>query len=147
MLQPLVLSFMKKTPFFVIIYISVPASLGLPLIILPVFVVLRLGSLLLLCYFIIHRSWPCSCGSMINIKVLWYLKSYCIYILNLHIKTFSVSHILIFRFRTGLVYDELMLKHKNDWDPNFPEKPERISEPFKRCSELHLVERCIRIEV
>ncbi|CAG2243725.1 Polyamine deacetylase HDAC10,Histone deacetylase 6 [Mytilus edulis] len=47
---------------------------------------------------------------------------------------------------TGLVYDELMLKHKNDWDPNFPEKPERISEPFKRCSELHLVERCIRIE-
>lgn len=48
--------------------------------------------------------------------------------------------------RTGLVYDELMLKHKNDWDPNFPEKPERISEPFKRCSELHLVERCIRIE-
>lgn len=47
---------------------------------------------------------------------------------------------------TGLIYDEFMLKHKNEWDPNFPEKPERISEPFKRCSQLGLVERCIRIE-
>ncbi|KAH9510049.1 Histone deacetylase 6 [Bulinus truncatus] len=47
---------------------------------------------------------------------------------------------------TGLIYDEIMTMHKCDWDPNFPENPLRLTEPYKRCCELGLIERCERIE-
>ncbi|XP_055881902.1 histone deacetylase 6-like isoform X3 [Biomphalaria glabrata] len=47
---------------------------------------------------------------------------------------------------TGLVYDEIMTMHKCDWDPDFPENPLRLTEPYKRCCELGLIERCERIE-
>ncbi|XP_033746720.1 histone deacetylase 6-like isoform X2 [Pecten maximus] len=47
---------------------------------------------------------------------------------------------------SGLVYDDRMAKFQCLWDPAFPEKPERITEPFARCSELGLIERCTRIE-
>ncbi|OWF48323.1 histone deacetylase 6-like isoform X1 [Mizuhopecten yessoensis] len=47
---------------------------------------------------------------------------------------------------TGLVYDDRMATFECLWDPAFPEKPERITESFARCSELGLIERCTRIE-
>lgn len=47
---------------------------------------------------------------------------------------------------TGLIYDERMLKHKNLWDDHHPENPARISGPFKRCCELGLIDRCVRLE-
>lgn len=49
--------------------------------------------------------------------------------------------------RTGLVYSQDMTGHKNIWDSNFPEKPERITDPYRRCSELGLVDRCIQMKV
>ncbi|KAL5017176.1 hypothetical protein ScPMuIL_006765 [Solemya velum] len=48
--------------------------------------------------------------------------------------------------RTGLVYSQDMTGHKNIWDSNFPEKPERITDPYRRCSELGLVDRCIQMK-
>ena len=47
---------------------------------------------------------------------------------------------------TGFVYDGQMAEHKNEWDPEFPEKPERVVTSFKRICELGLIERCHRIE-
>ncbi|CAL1542444.1 unnamed protein product [Lymnaea stagnalis] len=47
---------------------------------------------------------------------------------------------------TGLIYDEIMTLHKCEWDPKFPENPLRITEPYKRCTELGLIERCERLE-
>lgn len=49
--------------------------------------------------------------------------------------------------RTGFIYDELMTKHKCEWDENYQECPERLLQPFARCEELGLVERCVRIPV
>lgn len=49
--------------------------------------------------------------------------------------------------RTGLIYDERMLQHRNLWDPRYPENPERIRSPYKRCLDYGLVERCVRLEV
>ena len=48
---------------------------------------------------------------------------------------------------TGFLYDEFFTKHKNPWASNFPEKPQRVSESYKRCCELGLVDRCTRIQV
>ncbi|KAK3101488.1 hypothetical protein FSP39_003983 [Pinctada imbricata] len=39
-----------------------------------------------------------------------------------------------------------MLKHKNEWDPNFPECPGRIKLAFQRCVEMGLINRCTRIQ-
>lgn len=49
--------------------------------------------------------------------------------------------------RTGFIYDELMTKHKCEWDENYQECPERLLQPFSRCKELGLVERCVKIPV
>ncbi|KAL8604359.1 hypothetical protein ACOMHN_028122 [Nucella lapillus] len=48
---------------------------------------------------------------------------------------------------TGFIYDELFTRHKCEWDSNYPECPERIQQPFARCQELGLIERCLRISV
>ncbi|XP_025108530.1 LOW QUALITY PROTEIN: histone deacetylase 6-like [Pomacea canaliculata] len=48
---------------------------------------------------------------------------------------------------TGFIYDELMTKHKCEWDENYQECPERLLQPFARCEELGLVERCVRIPI
>ncbi|XP_045164142.2 histone deacetylase 6-like isoform X1 [Mercenaria mercenaria] len=50
-------------------------------------------------------------------------------------------------FGTGFLYDEKFTLHKNDWQSNFPEKPARVTSPYKRCCDLDLVNRCTRIEV
>lgn len=57
--------------------------------------------------------------------------------------------ILCFGFwsRTGFYYDEIFTKHKNEWDETYPECPERVAEPFARCCELGLVDRCERVQV
>ena len=47
----------------------------------------------------------------------------------------------------GLLYDEFMAQHRCLWDDGFPERPERLTFPWKRCQELGLVERCKRIPV
>ncbi|XP_064607029.1 histone deacetylase 6-like [Liolophura sinensis] len=48
---------------------------------------------------------------------------------------------------TGFYYDEIFTKHKNEWDENYPECPERVSEPFARCCELGLVDRCEKVQI
>ncbi|KAL3852467.1 hypothetical protein ACJMK2_016100 [Sinanodonta woodiana] len=48
---------------------------------------------------------------------------------------------------TGFVYDEIFTQHRNLWDPNYPEKPQRISQPYSRCCELGLVDRCMRVGI
>ena len=50
-------------------------------------------------------------------------------------------------FRTGFLYDEFFTKHKNPWAPGFVERPERVSDTYKRCCELGLVDRCTRVQV
>ncbi|XP_077437825.1 protein deacetylase HDAC6 isoform X4 [Vanacampus margaritifer] len=46
---------------------------------------------------------------------------------------------------TGLVYDERMMEHLNQWDRHHPEQPQRIFKIFSRHQQLGLVERCQRI--
>ncbi|XP_048253053.1 histone deacetylase 6-like isoform X2 [Haliotis rufescens] len=48
---------------------------------------------------------------------------------------------------TALTYDEVMTKHKCDWIPSYPENPSRITQPYARCSELGLVDRCRRLQM
>ncbi|KAL5014978.1 hypothetical protein ScPMuIL_009248 [Solemya velum] len=48
---------------------------------------------------------------------------------------------------TGLVYDDIFLKHKSSWDPDYPERPERLSAPYTRFLELGLVNRCKPVEL
>ncbi|XP_074645716.1 protein deacetylase HDAC6-like isoform X2 [Tubulanus polymorphus] len=52
-----------------------------------------------------------------------------------------------FPSETGLVYDEQMAAYHCLWDKNHPERPERITESYKRCVEYGLVKRCTRLEV
>ncbi|KAK7495506.1 hypothetical protein BaRGS_00013204 [Batillaria attramentaria] len=46
---------------------------------------------------------------------------------------------------TGFIYDEVMTRHKCEWDENYPENPARILQPLARCQQLGLVERCIPV--
>ncbi|XP_077370269.1 protein deacetylase HDAC6 isoform X2 [Festucalex cinctus] len=46
---------------------------------------------------------------------------------------------------TGLVYDERMMEHLNQWDRHHPEQPQRIFKIFSRHQQLGLVKRCQRI--
>ena len=50
------------------------------------------------------------------------------------------------RGEVGLVYDERMLLHHCPWDPHHIESPDRLSSIWSRCSELGLVDRCVRME-
>ena len=63
---------------------------------------------------------------------------------NTHLLT---STLLVLLHSTGFLYDEFFTKHKNPWAPDYPERPERVSEPYKRCCELGLVDRCTKIQV
>lgn len=47
---------------------------------------------------------------------------------------------------TGFIYNDEVIKHFCIWIPEFSERPERITLPYKRCQELELVERCVWIE-
>src|SRR5581483_10107272 len=38
-----------------------------------------------------------------------------------------------------------MLEHHCIWDPDYPEKPERLSAVINRCQELGLIDRCVPI--
>ena len=49
--------------------------------------------------------------------------------------------------RVGLVYDERMLAHKCEWDPEHPEKPDRLKACYERCKKYGLVDRCITVPV
>lgn len=46
---------------------------------------------------------------------------------------------------TGLVYHEDMLLHRNPWDPQHIECPERLAGVWARCGQLGLLERCTRL--
>ena len=50
------------------------------------------------------------------------------------------------RQSVGLVYDERMLLHHCPWDPHHIESPDRLSSIWRRCSDLGLVERCVRLD-
>nr|CAD7196245.1 unnamed protein product [Timema douglasi] len=43
---------------------------------------------------------------------------------------------------TGVTYDPRMECHRNFWDPNYPECPERFSSVMLRCTEYGLLQRC-----
>lgn len=45
------------------------------------------------------------------------------------------------------MYDQSMTAYFSLRDPNYQECPARILEPFKKCEQLGLVERCKRLEV
>ena len=49
--------------------------------------------------------------------------------------------------RVGLIYNEQMKEHVNLWDDKYPEKPERITQPYARCEQYGLIERCVCIPV
>ncbi|XP_049780819.1 histone deacetylase 6 isoform X2 [Schistocerca cancellata] len=48
--------------------------------------------------------------------------------------------------RVCIVYDEVMMKHKNIAEPTHPEKPERISAIFLKHEEYGLLDRCLRLK-
>jgi hypothetical protein len=50
-------------------------------------------------------------------------------------------------WKTGLVYDELMTKHVNQWSRFHPEAPERITRMWAMLGERGYVKRCKRIPV
>lgn len=47
--------------------------------------------------------------------------------------------------RTGIVFDERMKKHFNEWDATHPEVPDRIQRPYDKHKEYGLLERCQEI--
>lgn len=48
---------------------------------------------------------------------------------------------------TGFIYDDLFSRPKCEFDPNYPEKPERVLLPLARNQELGLIERCVLIPI
>lgn len=58
----------------------------------------------------------------------------------------AINSKVLQRLSTGLVYDYSMADHKCLWDENYPECPERFLKVMERCNELHLVDKCKRIE-
>ncbi|CAL8109628.1 unnamed protein product [Orchesella dallaii] len=48
--------------------------------------------------------------------------------------------------RVAIVYDDLMLKHRNSAEPGHPERPERISNIFACHGDFGLLERCHRLQ-
>lgn len=59
----------------------------------------------------------------------------------------AINIMVISTFRTGLIYDPVMLDYKCEWDEQYPEKPDRIKKPYERCQFYGLTEKCIRIPV
>ncbi|XP_036366924.1 histone deacetylase 6-like isoform X2 [Octopus sinensis] len=47
---------------------------------------------------------------------------------------------------TGFIYNPEMTKHECFWIPDFTEQPQRVIQPFKRCNELNLIERCQQLD-
>ncbi|CAI6357408.1 unnamed protein product [Macrosiphum euphorbiae] len=47
---------------------------------------------------------------------------------------------------TGIIYDDQFANHLCAWDINYPENPQRYESIIKRCNELGLIERCIKIQ-
>ena len=54
-----------------------------------------------------------------------------------------VSNILL---RTGVVYDERMLRHFNEFNPNHPECPERIERTWGDLNSSGMLQKCVRLE-
>lgn len=48
--------------------------------------------------------------------------------------------------RTAIIYDPLMLRHRNEYEPTHIEKPERLSVTWDRLKSYGLIERCLRLE-
>ena len=40
-----------------------------------------------------------------------------------------------------------MLEYHCEWDPIYPEKPDRILKPYERCKFYNLVDKCVEIKV
>ncbi|XP_064215430.1 histone deacetylase 6 isoform X1 [Tribolium castaneum] len=51
----------------------------------------------------------------------------------------------ITRGKTGIVYDREVLKHKCDWDENYPENPQRLESILEKCTGQGLFERCVTL--
>ncbi|RUS84060.1 hypothetical protein EGW08_008172 [Elysia chlorotica] len=49
--------------------------------------------------------------------------------------------------RTAVVFDKRLESHFSRWNVNFTETPHRVAEILKRCNQLNLLERCLRIPV
>ncbi len=52
-----------------------------------------------------------------------------------------------FLSRTGLIYDIFMTKHRNEFNPNHPETPERMTEAWLALEMKGLTRRCLIIDV
>jgi histone deacetylase 6 len=48
--------------------------------------------------------------------------------------------------RTGITYDPLMLDYYCEWDPIYPEKPDRLLKPYERCQFYGLIDQCVDIK-
>ena len=46
---------------------------------------------------------------------------------------------------TGIYYDPQMMEHKNPWDPEHIETPERLRAIWERIQEYGLVDQCVRV--
>lgn len=49
------------------------------------------------------------------------------------------------RQKTGLITDDFFLKHKCEWDQNYPENPERLASILRRLNELNLEDYLLRL--
>jgi histone deacetylase 6 len=47
---------------------------------------------------------------------------------------------------TGVIFDESMVRHRCLWDPSQVEKPERFLGVMRRCRELDLIDRCLKLK-
>ncbi|NXU92880.1 HDAC6 deacetylase, partial [Xiphorhynchus elegans] len=47
--------------------------------------------------------------------------------------------------RVGLVYDPRMEEHRNTWDSQHPECPQRLPRVLQRLQELGFAQRCLRV--
>ena len=61
--------------------------------------------------------------------------------------TLSNDYDKTFTYRIGILYDEFMLQHRNLWDPNFPEKPDRLKTCFNSLKSLKLQDRFVFLKV
>jgi hypothetical protein len=81
---------------------------------------------------------------------LFYISHVCLYIffdLETKLLIWRVMSNTYKLNRTGLIYDPLMLDYHCEWDPQYPEKPDRIKKPFERCQFYGLTEKCISLPV
>lgn len=56
------------------------------------------------------------------------------------------SSFSVIRGDTGILFDDEMASHRNEYDPRHQENPNRYLAVITRCNELQLIDRCRKIE-